>query len=68
LCWIPLSHFEFQFYSWQQHLMANSDRLSHFGRRISLLQPTLTVRGILFRAQEHRQEHMNWGAGGAVNG
>jgi hypothetical protein len=47
---------------WQQYLTANSDRLSHFGRRMSLFLRTLVLRGILFREQEHRQEHMNLGA------
>ena len=28
---------------------------------MSLFQPTLILGGILFRAQEHRQEHMNLG-------
>jgi hypothetical protein len=46
---------------WQQYLTANSDRLSHFGRRMSLFLQTLVLRGILFREQEHRQEHMNLG-------
>jgi hypothetical protein len=30
----------------QQHLAANSDRLSHFGRRMSLFLQTLAFRGI----------------------
>jgi hypothetical protein len=38
--------------------MANSDRLSHFGRRMSLFLQTLILRGILFREQEHRQERI----------
>src|SRR5215472_6474360 len=43
----------------QQYLTANSDRLSQFGRRISLFLQTLVLRGILSSEQEHRQEHMN---------
>jgi hypothetical protein len=44
-----------------QHLTANSDRLSHFGRRMSLFLQTLVLRGILFREQEHRQEtYLRW--------
>ncbi|HEV2730818.1 MAG TPA: creatininase family protein, partial [Terriglobales bacterium] len=39
-------------------MTANSDRLSHFGRRISLFLQTLVLRGILFREQEHRQERI----------
>jgi hypothetical protein len=35
-----------------QHLTANSDRLSHFGRRMSLFLQTLILGGILFREQE----------------
>ena len=31
---------------------------------MSLFQLTLILGGILFREQEHRQEHMNLGAGG----
>ena len=31
---------------WQQYLTANSDRLSHFGRRMSLFLRTLVLRGI----------------------
>jgi hypothetical protein len=42
----------------QQYLTANSDRLSHFGRRMSLFLQTLVLRGILFREQEHRQERI----------
>ncbi|MGH9712827.1 MAG: hypothetical protein ACRD5M_05960 [Candidatus Acidiferrales bacterium] len=52
-------------------MTANSDRLSHFGRRMSLFQLTLILGGLLFREQEHREEHMNLGAakqGGAENG
>jgi len=37
-------------------LTANSDRLSHFGYRISLFLRTLVHRGILSREQEHRQQ------------
>jgi hypothetical protein len=37
-------------------LTASSDRLSHFGHRISLFLQTLVLRGILFSEQEHRQE------------
>jgi hypothetical protein len=33
---------------------------------MSLFQLTLILGGILFREQEHRQEHMNLGAGGAA--
>jgi hypothetical protein len=33
---------------------------------MSLFQLTLILDGILFRGQEHRQEHMNLGAGGAA--
>ena len=40
-------------------MTANSDRLSHFSRRMSLFLQTLILRGILFREQEHRQEHKN---------
>src|SRR5205085_11798898 len=36
---------------WQQYLTANSDRLSHFGRRMSLFLQTLVLRGILFRSR-----------------
>jgi len=36
--------------------MASSDRLSHFGRRMSLLLPTLVLRGILSGEQEYRLE------------
>src|SRR5882724_6377350 len=43
---------------WQQYLTANSDRLSHFGHRMSLFLQTLVLRGILFREQEHRQERI----------
>jgi hypothetical protein len=76
LCWIPLQHFEFLFCpvnrSWQQYLTANSDRLSHFGRRMSLFLQTLVLRGIWSSEQEHRQEHVNLAAeaqpGGAENG
>jgi hypothetical protein len=28
---------------------------------MSLFLQTLILRGLLFREQEHRQEHMNWG-------
>src|ERR1700756_3581178 len=38
-----------------------TDRLSHFGRRISLFLQTLVLRSILSNEQEHRQEHMNPG-------
>ena len=31
---------------WQQYLTANSDRLSHFGHRMSLFLQTLVFRGI----------------------
>jgi hypothetical protein len=48
---------------WQQYLTANSDRLSHFGRRMSLFLQTLVLRGILFREQEHSQERL----GEAIN-
>jgi hypothetical protein len=54
-----------------RHLTANSDRLSHFGRRMSLFQLTLILGGLLFREQEHREEHMNLGGAkqsGAENG
>jgi hypothetical protein len=40
-------------------LTANSDRLSHFAHRISLLLQTLILQTILFREQEHRQERTN---------
>ena len=57
---MPLPYFEFRFCpvngSWQQYLTANSDRLSHFLRRMSLFPQTLVFRGILFSEQEHRQE------------
>ena len=33
---------------------------------MSLFLQTLVLRSILFREQEHRQEHMNLGAGGAA--
>jgi hypothetical protein len=46
---------------WQQYLTANSDRLSHFGRRMSLFLQTLVLRGILFSEQEHRQERIGVG-------
>jgi uncharacterized damage-inducible protein DinB len=36
--------------------MASSDRLSHFGRRMSLFLPTLVLRGILSGEQEYRLE------------
>jgi hypothetical protein len=36
--------------------MANSDRLSYFGRHMSLFRHTLVLRSILFREQEHRLE------------
>jgi uncharacterized damage-inducible protein DinB len=42
----------------QQYWTANSDRLSHFGHRMSLFLQTLVLRGILSRKQAHRQEHM----------
>jgi hypothetical protein len=48
---------------WQQYLTGNSDRLSHFGRRMSLFLQTLVLRGILFREQEHRKERL----GEAIN-
>jgi hypothetical protein len=35
--------------------MANSDRLSHYGRRISLFLQTPVRRGILSSEQDHRQ-------------
>ena len=42
--------FEFRFCPWtdpwQQYLTANSDRLSHFGHRMSLFLQTLVFRGI----------------------
>ena len=44
-------------------MTANSDRLSHFGRRMSLFLQTLILGGILFREQEHRQERL----GEAIN-
>jgi hypothetical protein len=47
--------------SWQQYLTANSDRLSYFGRRLSLFLQTLVLRSILSSEQEHRQEHVNLG-------
>src|SRR5262250_1482153 len=31
---------------WQKYLAANSDRLSHFGRRMSLFLQTLVLRGV----------------------
>jgi hypothetical protein len=34
---------------------------------MSLFLQTLILGGILFREQEHRQEHMNLGAGGAAS-
>src|SRR5579864_4021907 len=40
---------------WHQYLTANSDRLSHFGHRMSLFLQTLVLRGILSSQQEHRQ-------------
>jgi hypothetical protein len=42
-------------------LTANSDRLSHFGRRLSLFLQTLVFRGIFFREHEHRQERIGLG-------
>jgi hypothetical protein len=62
-----MPHFEFRFCPCeridpsQQYSTANSDRLSHFGRRISLFLRTLVLRGISSSEQEHRQEHMNPG-------
>jgi len=47
--------------SWQQYLTANSDRLSHFGHRMSLFLQTLILRGISFREQEHHQERVGVG-------
>jgi hypothetical protein len=35
--------------------------LSHFGRRLSLFLQTLVLRGLLFRAQKHRQESIGVG-------
>jgi hypothetical protein len=35
----------------QQFLTANSDRLSHFGRRMSLFPQTLVLRGICFASR-----------------
>jgi Ketopantoate reductase PanE/ApbA C terminal len=46
----------------QQYSTANSDRLSHFGRRISLFMQTLVLGSILSSEQEHRQENMNPGS------
>jgi len=37
---------------WQQYLTANSDRLSYFGRRMSLFLQVLVLRGILSSEQE----------------
>jgi len=76
---MPLPHFEFRFRPFERTrgngiLTANSDRLSHFGRRMSLFLQILVLRGILFSEQEHRQEHMNLEGrrsappGGAENG
>ena len=45
--------------------LANSDRLSHFGRRMSLFLRTLILLGILFDEQKHRQER-NWRRDNAV--
>ena len=41
--------------------MANSDRLSHFGRRISLFLQRLILRDILSSEQDHRQERIGVG-------
>ena len=46
---------------WQQYLTANSDRLSHFGRRMSLFLQALILGGLMFREQEHRQERIGLG-------
>jgi len=40
----------------QQYLTANSDRLSRFGRRMSLFLQMLVLRGICSGEQEHRRE------------
>ncbi|HXQ32812.1 MAG TPA: hypothetical protein VN843_02200, partial [Anaerolineales bacterium] len=42
-------------------MTANSDHLSHFGRRISLFLQTLVLRSILSSEQEHRQERISVG-------
>ena len=42
-------------------LTANSNRLSHFGRRMSLFLQTQILRRILFCVQEHHQQHINLG-------
>ena len=47
-----------------QYLTANSDRLSHFGHRMSLFLQTPVLHGILFSEQEHRQEQRQ---GGSMN-
>src|SRR5262249_10594930 len=44
---------------WQQYLTANSDRLSHFGRRMSLFLQTLVLCDILSSEQEHRLEEFH---------
>ncbi len=40
-------------------LTANSNRLSHFGRRMSLFLPGLVLLGILFGEQEHRLQEFH---------
>src|SRR5437016_9315848 len=44
---------------WHRYLTANSDRLSHFGNRMSLFLQTLVVRGILSGEQAHRLEEFH---------
>src|SRR5579864_5401442 len=44
---------------WHQYLTANSDRLSHFGHRMSLFLRTLVLRGIWSGEQEHRLEEFH---------
>src|SRR5260221_14720917 len=41
---------------WQKYFTANSDRLSHFGHRMSLFLQTLVPRGILSGQQERALE------------
>jgi hypothetical protein len=48
---IPVLLFE-RINPWQQYLMASSDRLSHFGHRMSLFLRTLVLRGILSSERE----------------
>ena len=44
---------------WHQYLTANFNRLSHFGRRMSLFLPRLVLLGILSGEQKHRLEEFH---------